>query len=152
MPKVTDPIRRDHEELREHVEHARFAAREIPRLSVDERAQLVGRVLDFVRGTLVPHAEAEERVLYPEVAKILGSPQATAPMIADHRAIRELAADLAEADDEDGDRLQELLYGLHALVAAHFRKEEELYLPLLDERAGDEVRRALETAAAVHRG
>lgn len=147
--KVTDPIRRDHAEFGEHVDFLRFAAREVPRLSGEEREALVGRVLDFCQGTLVPHAEAEERVLYPQVAKLLGGPEATAPMIEDHELIREYAASLAATDRGDVERLQELLYGLHALVSGHFRKEEQLYFPLLDERPGPEVRRALEAAAAV---
>jgi hypothetical protein len=41
---------------------------------------------------------------------------------------------LAEADLTDVARLQELLYGLHALISVHFEKEEEIYLPLLDAR------------------
>jgi hypothetical protein len=40
---------------------------------------------------------------------------------------------LAETDLGDVARLQELLYGLHALIRVHF-EEEELYLPLLNER------------------
>jgi iron-sulfur cluster repair protein YtfE (RIC family) len=41
---------------------------------------------------------------------------------------------LAETDPGDIARLQELLYGLHALITVHFEKEEEIYLPLLDAR------------------
>ena len=54
-------------------------------------------------------------------------------MVYDHLAIRERIADLSDADAGDLARLQELLYGLHALIRVHFRKEEELYLPLVDE-------------------
>lgn len=147
--KVTDPIRRDHAEFGEHVDFVRFAAREVPRLSREEREALVGRVLDFCQGTLVPHAAAEEHVLYPQVAKLLGAPEATAPMIEDHELIREYVASLSATERDDIERLQELLYGLHALVSAHLRKEEELYFPLLDERAGPQVTRALDAAAAV---
>ena len=147
--KVTDPIRRDHADFREHVDHMRLAARELPRLSLEERDGLVGPVLDFCQGTLVPHAEAEEHVLYPQVAKLLGAPEATAPMIEDHELIREYVASLSATKRDDIELLQELLYGLHALVSAHLRKEEDLYFPLLDERAGPQVTRALAAAAAV---
>ena len=147
--RVTDPIRHDHAEFRKHIDHVRLAARELPRLSPEERDALVGRVLDFCQGTLVPHAEAEEHVLYPEVAKLLGAPGATAPMIEDHELIREYIASLAATERDDVELVQELLYGLHALVSAHLRKEEELYLPLLDERAGPQVTRALAAATAV---
>ena len=42
---------------------------------------------------------------------------------------------------EDVDTLQELLYGVHALISVHFRKEEDIQLPAFDaappEVAGD---------------
>ena len=50
----------------------------------------------------------------------------------DHVAIGALTDALADADRSDADALQELLYGLHALITVHFRKEEDIYLPLLD--------------------
>jgi hypothetical protein len=53
-------------------------------------------------------------------------------MLHDHRIIAEHIDLLAEADVADAPRLQELLYGLYALITAHFRKEEELYLPLVE--------------------
>lgn len=132
MTLAGDTIRREHAELLGHVDHIRLAAREIPELSNDERETVVGRVLEFLRNTLVPHAETEERMLYIVVGELIGAAEATAPMTADHEAIRVLLDRLAETDLADTALLQELLYGLHALITTHFRKEEELYLPLID--------------------
>jgi hypothetical protein len=53
-------------------------------------------------------------------------------MVYDHDAIRQLTARLQEAGNQDVSLLQELLYGLHALITVHFRKEDELYLPLVE--------------------
>ena len=145
----TTPIREDHARLDVHVQHLRAAARELPDLSQEERALLVERVCGFLRGTLVPQANAEEHVLYPEVARILGHPQATAPMTYDHLAIKSRIASLEEADVGDVAYLQELLYGLHALVSVHWWKEEEIYLPLLDAEAGPELRHVLEATDSV---
>jgi hypothetical protein len=39
------------------------------------------------------------------------------------------------ADLDDTDRLQRLLYGLHALIEVHIWKEERLYLTLLESPA-----------------
>ena len=128
----TDPFRAEHRHLREHVEHVKLAARELPELSPEEREAVVGRVVHFLRHTLAPHAETEETLLYPEFAQLLGHPQALEPMIYDHVAIRERIGELDEADLADTARLQELLYGLYALVTVHFWKEEEIYLPLLE--------------------
>lgn len=47
--------------------------------------------------------------------------------------------------------LQRVLYGLYALVKVHFAKEEEVYLPILEERLSPEEARemfeAMERAA-----
>jgi iron-sulfur cluster repair protein YtfE (RIC family) len=123
--------RQDHKELGEHVAHLRLAARELPDLSLEERKALVGSIVDFLDGRLVPHATAEEHTLYPAVAELIGR-EATAPMLYDHRAIRQRLAELEAADPADLETLQELLYGLYALISVHFWKEEELYFPLLD--------------------
>jgi hemerythrin len=128
----TEAVRDDHAHLREHVDHIRPAAREIPRLSPEERHEVIGRILDFLRTTLLPHADEEERTLYRAVAKRLGHPEATAPMTHDHVAIRVRTMELGATENDEVDRLQELLYGLYALISVHFWKEEQLYLPLVE--------------------
>jgi iron-sulfur cluster repair protein YtfE (RIC family) len=143
----TDPIREDHVHLLERVERLRATARQLPALTEEQRRALLEDLLSFLEGTLVPHARSEENVLYPEVARLLGDPQATAPMTYDHVAIRDRIGEIAAADASDVPRLQELLYGLHALITTHFWKEEELYLPLLDAGARPEVRQVLEVGA-----
>ena len=130
--RPTEPFRREHEELLSHIEHIGQAAREVPRLDTAEREVLIGRILGFLRGTLVPHAQAEEEVLYPEWAKLVGFDGAAVPMIHDHEAIVSRIERLERADTDDIDTLQELLYGLHALISVHFRKEEDIQLPAFD--------------------
>lgn len=130
--RPTEPFRKEHEQLLGHIEHIAKAAREMPGLSDEERGALRERILDFLRGTLIPHAKAEEDVLYPAWSKLLGFPDAAAPMIHDHEAIVARIDRLARADIHDADALQELLYGLHALISVHFRKEEDLQLPAFD--------------------
>jgi iron-sulfur cluster repair protein YtfE (RIC family) len=130
--RPTEPFRREHEELLFHIEHVGPAAREVARLDHGERELLVGRILDFLRGTLVPHAKAEEEVLYPEWARLVGYADAAVPMVHDHEAIVARIERLEHADVDDLDTLQELLYGLHALIAVHFRKEEDIQLPAFD--------------------
>ena len=58
----------------------------------------------------------------------MGDPFVAATMSYDHLAIRHWIAELASADVADGDRLQELLYGLDALLRVHIWKENELFL------------------------
>jgi iron-sulfur cluster repair protein YtfE (RIC family) len=132
MVLPTQPFRDEHAELLGHIEHIRQAARELITLSLEERKALLGRILDFLRQTLLPHAEAEEQVLYPEWSRLVGSPDAAQAMIHDHRAILARTDALAQTDPDDIDQLLELLYGLYALISVHFRKEEEIQLPALD--------------------
>lgn len=130
--RPTEPFRREHAELLTHIGHIGQAAGEVARLSAEEREVVVGRILAFLRGTLVPHAKAEEEVLYPEWAKLVGYDAAAVPMIHDHETIVAHIDRLESTDPDDLDSLQELLYGLYALIGAHFRKEEDLQLPAFD--------------------
>ncbi len=92
----------------------------------------------------VHQREAEDRVLYPVVGKVIGTPEVTATMSRDHvdevsRLTEELAvlrghrvgatlgADQAKA-------LRRVLYGRYAMIKVHFAKEEEGYLPILEAR------------------
>ena len=50
----------------------------------------------------------------------------------DHLAIRHWISKLAETDPSDTDRLQQLLYGLDALIRVHIWKENELFLASFD--------------------
>ena len=134
-----------------HVDRIRLAAGEVRDLPPGERAALVGRVLEFLRGTLLPHAEWEEQVLYTAVGELLGDARATAAMTRDHVAIGRMIESLGETDTADIARLQELLYGLHALITVHFEKEEEVYLPLLDARP-DVAERVIRQMGAEHHG
>jgi hypothetical protein len=128
----TELIREDHAHLRDHVEHMRVAARELPGMTPQERREVIARIVDFLRGTLLPHADEEEHSFYLDVARKLGKPEATAAMTHDHVAIRVRTVELAATDEDEIDRLQELLYGLYALISVHFWKEEQLYLPLIE--------------------
>jgi hypothetical protein len=74
----------------------------------------------------------DERVLYPEVIERLGDPLVTVSMNYDHLAIRSWIDDLANTDARNLGRMQQLLYGLHALITVHMWKSDELYLAALD--------------------
>ena len=141
--RPTEPFRREHEQLLEHIDHLTAAAREMPRLDEAERELVRQRVVGFLRGTLIPHAQAEEEVLYPAWSELVGYPDAAAPMIHDHEAIVARVVALEQADVRDVDHLQELLYGLSALVGTHFRKEEDLQLPVFDAAPPDVTRDVL---------
>lgn len=60
-----------------------------------------------------------------------GLADAAVPMVHDHEAIVGRIERVGAVDAGDVDTLQELLYGLYALISVHVRKEEDLQLPAL---------------------
>ncbi len=147
--RPTEPFRKEHEELLAHIDHLGLAARELPGLDPAERREVVGRVLGFLTGTLLPHARAEEEVLYPEWARLVGFEDAAVPMVHDHEAIVARVERLERTDADDVDGLQELLFGLQALIAVHFRKEEDIQLPAFDAAPPEVTERVLERMGAL---
>lgn len=158
--RATDPLRREHSELLPKVEWLRVTADQADMLQPDALAAEVERDLRFLREELVPHAHAEEAVLYPAVERSLGSSSATATMTGDHMEVLRLVAELEglhEALLVGVDRgrvrdLQRVLYGLYAVLRLHFAKEEGIYLPILDESlsSADAVQLFAEMELAAH--
>ena len=112
----------------------------------------------FVQQTLLPHEHAEERNLYPALARPLGSAEATAAMSRMHAEIDRLARRIhahVETADAAGavraDQLDDLLaslYGLHALLGLHFATEEENYFTLAPGGVDDDPGMATEWLGA----
>ncbi|MDR7523353.1 MAG: hemerythrin domain-containing protein [Armatimonadota bacterium] len=129
----------------------------LDRLQRGVEPSLVRRLAEtrrFLQRVFVPHAEWEELTFYPAVGELVrrhGDPNAQ--MLVDHREIMariETFAALAgriEAGERDPavvDRARILAHQIRALVEAHDRKEEEIYLPLLVRHLSDrEVASAL---------
>ena len=143
MLPLTQPLRDEHLELLPHIERLRIVADAIGLAPDKSVRQGVEEVYTFLIYQLTPHARAEERVLYPTVGRLLGAPAVTATMSRDHREIEQLTQELealrpqltgASVGEAEVLALRRILYGLYALVAVHFAKEEDIYLPLLDSR------------------
>ena len=117
-----------HEEFRAWTDRLRAAARALPSLTMPERLSVVADIVAFLQETVEPHTRIDEEVLYPTAEARSGSPLASASMAYDHLAIRSWIAKLAEADEDDVGTLQELLYGLDALIRVHLWKEDELFV------------------------
>ena len=70
-------------------------------------------------------------------------------MVHDPQALVERVERLERADPDDVDTLQELLYGLHALISVHFRKEEDIQLPAFDAAPPELTQAVLERMEAL---
>jgi hemerythrin-like domain-containing protein len=115
-----------HDAFRAWTDELRAAARILPELDAGARLALVADVVAFLHDRVEPHTHVDEQVLFPRAAARMGSPLATAAMAYDHLAIRAWIAKIAEADEQDVATLQELFYGLDALIRVHLWKEDEL--------------------------
>lgn len=153
MASITQPLREEHAELRPEIEAIRAAADSVGRGSPAALSESVERAHAFLSGLLIAHAAAEEEVLYPVVAEAMGSPDATRTMALDHAEIRRLTGRLGELRQaltagalEDEGELRMVLYGLYVLIRLHLDKEEQAYLPLLEDRL-----KAEEAAEMFHR-
>jgi iron-sulfur cluster repair protein YtfE (RIC family) len=145
-------MRGEHAEMLQHLEHLRALALRAERMPDFEFTAALNHVLEFLRATLLPHARVEETVVYPVVDELLRADSGTKTMTIDHQAAAVMIGELedfrhAAASDEVRHRLANLVAGLEAVLRLHFRKEEEVYLPLLDRLSADA---AQSLAAALH--
>lgn len=128
--RTTKPALDEEARLRDRVEHFLVTARELPELDLAGRIDVIERTASFLVEMLLPHTAAEQSVLYPEAARLLGEPDKSEDVEGDSVAVRELLARLATADPTDEGQIQEVLYALYTLLSAHFWREEELFVKL----------------------
>jgi hemerythrin-like domain-containing protein len=158
MEVLTQPLREEHQELRPQIEMLREVADKIDTMPISTLKQSVSEASMFLEHHLIPHAQAEEKVLYPAVGRCMNAPMATATMSRDHVEIVRLTEELAVwmernagtsiSTSQEND-LRSMLYGLYAIIKLHLAKEEEVYLPLLDTRlSSDEARDMFEKMEA----
>lgn len=169
---IAEHLREEHDEFRPLVEEVRRTVDRIVSESPDGLSDEVNRQIEetklFLRRQLLPHAEVEERALYPVVAGILGGKGATESMSHDHKSLRRFTDKLFSLTELEGElsttgsstpvapakfaELLRVLYGLHALISLHLEKEEQIYLPLLVTRLSsaesDELLLSVERTAA----
>lgn len=160
MTGITQPLRDEHKELFPHVESLRLAGDALTESFDPSTSEKIDEAYNFLTQHLIPHAQAEDKALYPVVQKVMGATRATATMSRDHVEVGRLTDELARlrseyvsqnTGSEQVQGLRRVLYGLYALVKVHFAKEEEIYLPLLDENLtqaeADAMFEAMESAA-----
>jgi iron-sulfur cluster repair protein YtfE (RIC family) len=162
-PPLTEPIRSEHRELLPRIKELADSAAWMADAPMPVIRERLNHVLTFLRHHLIPHAVAEDEVLYHAVEDAMSAPGASATMRRDHVEILHMTEALEKIRDELGgrptedqrDRLTQLLYGLHAIVSLHFAKEEEIYLAALDRwltpEAANELFKRMEQAAEHHR-
>jgi len=143
MTSLTQPLRDEHKELYPQVEALRLAGDAINTSLTSSAYAKIEEAYNFLTHKLLPHAQAEDKALYPMVQKAMGAAQATATMSRDHVEVAQLTEELGTLRVHKSQltitsiqamALRRVLYGLYALLKLHFAKEEEIYLPLLDSK------------------
>lgn len=148
MGRLKDHIRTEHAALRPHIELIRTTADAVGETSLHVLRGLTESVLGFAIKELLPHAEHENELLYRAVEEALHAPGSTRTMSRDHIEIRRyldelttLSSSILEGHELERTTVRDLrrvLYGLHAIVALHFEKEDEVYAALLEAKLPNE--------------
>jgi hemerythrin-like domain-containing protein len=114
----------------------------------------IGALADFLRETLVPHVDAAERTLYPELERMFQNRHSMAPMRREHDEVRRLVgvvgrlAEQVAAGQYSVGRalaLRRVVFQLYALLKIHIA-EEEAYLRIVEHGVGADVADVLAAA------
>ena len=148
-----------HERLMHHVDEMPAVGK---MLLAAPMADLKPRLLDldgWLTGLLIPHLEAAEATLYPELERMLQNRHSMAPMRREHEEIRRLVAEYSRLLKAVGDErphvgkmvaLRRVLYRLYALLEIHL-VEEEVFIPIINHGVTDEAAEVM-AAALKHSG
>lgn len=160
MTSSMTPLHAEHRELAVQLTALATTADCVGTAEPPALATLIASSLAFLNDELRPHAEAEDVVLYPVVARLMGSAEATATMRRDHEEVLALTAELEQLhaqliagplDEQLANGLRRVLYGLFAVISLHFAAEEEIYLPLLEDGlANDEADALMQAMQRAH--
>ncbi len=149
-----------HERILAHVNRMPEMADALLTAHADEARGQVVDLYGFLNGTLLPHIDAAERSLYPELERMFQNRHSMRPMRNEHDEIRRLVGEFGKLSAEVREgrltlgrslALRRVTFGLYALLKVHLA-EEDAYLRILnrgaDEEMGEVIAAALEHPVA----
>jgi hypothetical protein len=153
---LPDAAHEHHERLLERVNRIPDMADALLGAKPEEALTSIAAMREFLTGTLLPHMEAAERALYPQLERMFQNRHSMAPMRREHDRIRELVGEFGTLVDKDASTmslgrtlaLRRVLYGLYALLKVHLA-EEEAYLRIVQRGVSEDIADAV-TAALEH--
>jgi hemerythrin-like domain-containing protein len=154
--RPTAKFRAEHREVQIHLRHVHEWVGALSGQPPAEQRQTAQKVVAFFEKHIKPHAEWEERSLYPVVDRLAGggANAFTSTMRYEHRVVGRWIAELdAESAKPSIDaaafaRRSDNLLGL---LSAHFEEEEEVLLPFIDKALSKaEFERELGRGAHAH--
>jgi hemerythrin-like domain-containing protein len=108
----------------------------------------------FFTGTLLPHVDAAERTIYPELERMFQNRHSMAPMRREHDEVRRLVAEYGALVEQLGSgpvtlgrtlSVRRVLFQVYALLKVHIA-EEEAYLRIVDHAVESDVADVLAAA------
>jgi hypothetical protein len=148
-----------HDRLTRHLDTMPALGDLIGTASVAELRPRVDEIADFLTGLLLPHMEAAEHTLYPELERMLQNRHSMAPMRREHDEIRGLVTELGRLQHRLSARplptsetvaLRRVTFRLYAMLKVHLA-EEHLYLGIIEHGVSAEAAEKL-AAAMDHSG
>lgn len=130
-------FRAQHAEIQTHLGHLDGMLASLDAAAAEEQLETMRFVADFLDEHIRSHAAWEEAKLYPlvDARACQGAEPFSASMRHEHgivgRGIDDLAR-LAAAETPDATAFARAGQRLLGVIAAHFEKEEEVFLPVLD--------------------
>ena len=149
---LTQRFQEEHLAIRRDISRLHEVADSLGTLDPDAALEEVKSVQRILIEEVQPHEEAEEHELYPALGRFFGGNDPMATMSRAHIEIThqihrlgQLIDDIGSSgvDEIDRTELRSLLYGLYAILKLHTAQEDENYLSLGDDAAGDTSRRSL---------
>jgi hypothetical protein len=148
-----------HERLMKHIDEMPAVGTAILERPMSEVGPRLQELNGWLTGLLIPHLDAAEATLYPELERMMQNRHSMAPMRREHAEIRRLVgewshlvADLGSQELHVGKKvgLRRVLYRLYALLEIHV-VEEQLFIPIVTHGVSDDAA-AVMAAALKHSG
>lgn len=148
-----------HDRLMRHLDAMPSVGDMVGHAPVEDLPVRVDEVASFLKELLIPHMEAAERALYPELERLLQNRHSMTPMRREHGEIRALVDELIRlrARLREGPlhtsetvALRRVIFRLYAMLKVHLA-EEQLYLAIIEHDASPEGAAKL-AAALDHSG
>lgn len=135
--RPTEGFRNEHVEMKRHLQQVENWAGTLSSATPAEQKKTMAKVISFFQKELEPHAQWEEKKLYPAVDKRAseGTNAFTSSMRHEHKIVGRWIEELqkeASSPKPDPIRFTRKTDQLLGLVIAHFESEEEVLLPILD--------------------
>ena len=157
--KASPVVHEHNERLVKHVDRMPRTGDLIDSGQSGELKMALDETCGFLTELLVPHMEATERALYPELERLFQNRHSMAPMRREHVEIRRLVVDFARLASELATTpitigrtlaLRRVAFQLYALLKIHLA-EEEAYLRIVERGVDTDIADIL-AAAMDHPG